>query len=110
MDKEKINSYKEELEAERAKLMDLVNKDEKVEDFGDDTEDYSEEQNETENYSNELAVAHAYRDRIAEIDSALARIAAGTYGKCELCHNQISERELDVVPESRLCENCKQKE
>ena|SRR3989344_9226045 len=110
MDEQKINSYKEELEAERAKLLGSVKGDEKMDDFGSDTEDNSEEQDETENFSNELAVAQTYRERIAEIDSALARIVSGTYGKCEFCHGEISERELDLVPETRLCESCKQKE
>ncbi len=110
MDAQKINSYKEELEAERAKLLDMVKGDEKGDDYGNDTEDNSEEQDETENLSNELAVAHTYRDRIADIDSALAKILVGDYGKCEFCQGQISERELDLVPETRLCENCKQKE
>ncbi|MFH0890649.1 MAG: hypothetical protein V1856_01300 [Candidatus Liptonbacteria bacterium] len=110
MDKDKLNNHKEELEAERAKLMDMVKGDEKMNDFGSDTEDNSEEQDETENFSNKLAIAQTYRERIADIDSALAKIMVGDYGKCEFCQGQISEKELDLVPETRLCENCKQKE
>jgi len=102
MDAQKINSYKEELEAERAKLLDMVK--------GDEKGDNSEEQDETENLSNELAIAHTHRDRIADIDSALAKILVGDYGKCEFCQGQISERELDLVPETRLCESCKHKQ
>jgi RNA polymerase-binding protein DksA len=41
-----------------------------------------------------------------EIDDALARIDAGTFGICEECHRSIPEGRLQAAPYSRLCIEC----
>jgi RNA polymerase-binding protein DksA len=50
------------------------------------------------------------RDREAaelrEINAALARIQAGTYGLCEKCERAIGRQRLRAVPEARLCLTC----
>jgi DnaK suppressor protein len=38
-----------------------------------------------------------------EIDEALARIEAGTYGLCAMCGRPIPEERLDAVPYATLC-------
>lgn len=43
---------------------------------------------------------------IAQIRAALARIAAGTYGICTRCGEEISEARLDLVPETPFCKRC----
>lgn len=40
---------------------------------------------------------------IGEIDEALRRIEAGTYGTCAVCGGTIPEERLDVVPYATLC-------
>ncbi len=40
---------------------------------------------------------------IAEIDEALWRIEAGTYGTCAVCGSVIPEERLDAVPYAVLC-------
>ena len=40
---------------------------------------------------------------VAEIDEALARIDAGTYGTCSVCGAAIPEERLDAVPYATLC-------
>ena len=47
--------------------------------------------------------------KIKEINQALDRMAAGTYGICELCRTQITLKRLAVMPETRLCRKCAQK-
>lgn len=47
---------------------------------------------------------------VREIDDALARIVAGTYGLCVSCHGQIPEERLDAVPYASLCIECKRRE
>lgn len=54
-----------------------------------------------------LVVASEAQARMAEIDAALGRIDAGTYGRCEACGKQILEARLEVVPEATLCVRCK---
>lgn len=46
------------------------------------------------------------RDAIEDIDDALARIEAGTYGACERCHDPIPLERLEAVPHARFCVAC----
>jgi RNA polymerase-binding transcription factor len=47
---------------------------------------------------------------VREIDRALGKIDAGTYGKCERCGQGIPEERLEAVPYATLCVSCKQLE
>ena len=107
MTKEKIEYYKKELEKERLSLLSEIQKDNIPENFGDDLDDESEE---TENFDNELARANGLKDRLDEIDLALSKIQEGTYGICEKCGKEIEDKILEIAPESRYCETCKEKE
>jgi RNA polymerase-binding protein DksA len=40
---------------------------------------------------------------LAEIEAALARIDAGTYGFCAVCGRQIDEERLEAIPYATLC-------
>jgi DnaK suppressor protein len=44
---------------------------------------------------------------IREIDDALARIHAGTFGRCESCGHAIPAARLEAIPYARLCLPCK---
>ena len=44
------------------------------------------------------------------IDAALARIEAGTYGKCVNCGAPIPEERLEAIPWATLCLDCTRKE
>jgi DnaK suppressor protein len=44
------------------------------------------------------------------IENALARIRAGAFGVCEACQQPISKARLEVVPWTRLCRQCKERE
>ena len=54
-----------------------------------------------------LLVASEARAKVAEIDAALERVEAGTYGQCEACGKPIPPARLEVVPEATLCVSCK---
>lgn len=41
-----------------------------------------------------------------EIEKALARIDAGTYGQCVKCHKNIETARLQAIPITELCCNC----
>jgi len=47
---------------------------------------------------------------LAEIDAALARIEAGTYGTCMSCAQPIAEDRLEAMPYATLCIDCRRKE
>lgn len=52
------------------------------------------------------ALLDSARHTLAEIDSALERVAAGTYGRCEICATPISPERLEARPAARLCLAC----
>jgi len=50
----------------------------------------------------------AHRKMLVEIDEALRKIAEGSYGICEECGEEISEKRLSVLPAATLCVSCKE--
>ncbi len=55
----------------------------------------------------DLALSAQARAAVEEIDHALAKIEAGTYGLCEGCGEPIPRARLKALPQARLCVNCK---
>lgn len=43
------------------------------------------------------------REHLREIDSAIERVAGGTFGVCDVCHQPISPARLEVRPTARTC-------
>ena len=43
---------------------------------------------------------------LAEVDAAIARLDAGTYGVCERCGSPIGAERLEALPAARLCIAC----
>ena len=54
-----------------------------------------------------LLVASEARAKVAEIDAALDRVDAGTYGRCENCGDPIPKARLQAFPRATLCVACK---
>jgi DnaK suppressor protein len=50
--------------------------------------------------------AVAARQRLADTEDALDRLAAGVFGRCEQCGTLIAEVVLAAAPESRYCASC----
>jgi RNA polymerase-binding transcription factor DksA len=50
----------------------------------------------------------AARWALADTEEALARLSAGTYGRCESCAGAIAAGRLAVAPETRYCVRCTQ--
>ncbi len=44
--------------------------------------------------------------RLAEIDTAIARVQAGQYGICSRCGRRIAAGRLDVMPAASRCVEC----
>jgi RNA polymerase-binding transcription factor DksA len=44
--------------------------------------------------------------RLAAIDAALGRVAAGKYGRCERCGGEIGAERLEARPDATLCVTC----
>jgi DnaK suppressor protein len=56
---------------------------------------------------NLLTMVKSLRDTLREVDAALERMEAGTYGRCQKCAQPIAEERLDALPATRLCIGCK---
>lgn len=46
---------------------------------------------------------------IEEIDLALTKIEAATYGSCEICRKPIALERLEALPATRFCQKCARK-
>ncbi|MEW6274563.1 MAG: TraR/DksA C4-type zinc finger protein [Bacillota bacterium] len=57
--------------------------------------------------SKDFALRENVRLRLRAIEEALAKIAAGTYGVCELCGAQIPLERLNAVPHTTTCYYCR---
>ena len=56
----------------------------------------------------ELSLVHGLRERVQQVEHALARLDEGKYGSCERCGNPIPTARLEAFPSVTLCVSCKQ--
>lgn len=49
------------------------------------------------------ALANTLKETLAEVEHALAKFDAGTYGLCEVCSKPIAEARLEAMPAARFC-------
>ena len=54
-----------------------------------------------------LGIIDALKHQLDDVDAALAKIDAGSYGTCEKCGKDIGEARLEFRPASILCVDCK---
>lgn len=45
-------------------------------------------------------------DALVDVETALRRVADGSYGRCERCGKEISEARLEAMPTARRCLEC----
>jgi DnaK suppressor protein len=76
--------------------------------FADDS-GFSDRSHSTEERSRLLSLVRALRSNLHDVERALTKIDAGTYGTCERCGNPIGIERLQALPWAVLCIDCKQK-
>jgi DnaK suppressor protein len=54
-------------------------------------------------------LANDQKQRLAQIDQALSRIASGKYGICDRCGQPIASERMKAVPHATLCIQCQSK-
>ncbi|MGZ8631245.1 MAG: TraR/DksA family transcriptional regulator [Actinomycetota bacterium] len=69
---------------------------------------FADRSHSTEERSRAISVVRALRSNLRDVDRALAKIDAGTYGTCERCGREIGAERLDALPWALLCIDCKQ--
>lgn len=110
-----LRARREELETERAQLLEQVSELDAEADvnnwreggFDDDPADAGSASFERETAQ---SLSNHARRLLTQIDDALRRIDAGTYGRCESCGKQIETERLEAIPYSTLCMDCKRRE
>jgi RNA polymerase-binding transcription factor DksA len=51
------------------------------------------------------AILGHIQDSLRDVNTALAKLDEGTYGKCEECGEEIAEARLEAMPAARYCIN-----
>jgi len=97
-------SVRAHLEAERERvrgqLRDLQAGENSFDEGFADTSQVTAERGEIE------ALASTLTDTLRDVEDALAKLDAGTYGTCERCGGEIGEARLEAMPTARLCISC----
>ena len=58
-------------------------------------------------FQKRLALESRLRSLLDEVEHAMAKFEAGTYGLCDACGKPINPERLEALPQARLCLNCK---
>ncbi len=108
----KIEKIREQLLLEQAKLkkrIGVIHDDDSTSDNSDvgDIADVAAS-HETREILRELQSTE--EEQYKQIQAALKRIEAGTYGKCQRCGNAIEPARLEALPHAPTCIACKRKE
>lgn len=97
-------SVRAQLEGERdrvqGQLRDLHSGDDSFDEGFADTSQVTAERGEIE------ALTSTLTESLRDLDDALAKLEAGTYGECESCGGAIGGARLEAVPTARLCISC----
>jgi DnaK suppressor protein len=112
-DEGRLATLREELERQRTDLR------REIEDHGADPDSdevafdadagFSDRSHSTEERSRTIAVVRALRSNLHDVDRAIEKMDAGTYGICERCGNPIGPERLEAIPWALLCIDCKRK-
>jgi DnaK suppressor protein len=57
----------------------------------------------------ELMFTQMRAETLIRVDDALVRLAAGRYGSCVECDDEISERRLRALPFAERCQGCEER-
>ncbi len=57
----------------------------------------------------DIAILERHKDTLNKIDEALRKLDEGTYGICNDCNQEISEKRLDALPFAIYCVECQQR-
>jgi RNA polymerase-binding protein DksA len=110
-----VNRFKELLVEERRRVLDALEylQKENPGSIEDETEDQTQDNHlaETATVTHDREIDYTLEENsehvLREIEGALARIEAGTYGVCVNCGKPIAEERLAAIPWATYCIDCK---
>jgi DnaK suppressor protein len=68
---------------------------------------FADRSHSTEERGRLIAITRALRSNLRDVERALAKLDAGTYGTCERCGGPIAPERLEAIPWAMLCIDCK---
>ncbi len=68
-----------------------------------------EEATESMELEKRLALENRLKSLLTEVERALEKLDAGTYGICDLCNMAIDPARMEALPQAILCLSCRQK-
>ena len=119
MTKAYLATTREKLEQDRARLLKeletMGHKDNKAKDGSQDfsssyvtfDEDPEDNASEIAQYSDNISIEGDLEKSLRDVEKAIARIDAGTYGTCSYCKVAIETARLEARPEASSCIKCK---
>lgn len=56
-----------------------------------------------------MAIGENFKDMLAHVEHALAKIEKGTYGTCDSCNKPIAKARLEFLPWATMCAECRKR-
>jgi len=112
MEKERVEPFRGLLERERARLQVEIARLSVVADTRDNLgygNHMADDATEAFEQAKDMALLRHLENILSEVNAALGKIDAGTYGACETCGRRIDEERLQVLPHARMCMDCQRK-
>ena len=110
----KSNQIRSRLEAEKKRIQDELAQlnierpmDERRE--GSPFGKREEEATESMELEKRLALEKRLKTLLTEVDRAIQKIDAGTYGVCDICNIHIDPARMEALPQAIMCLSCRQK-
>jgi DnaK suppressor protein len=110
----RVNEIRSRLEGEKKRIQDELNQltqshpmDERRE--GSPFGKREEEATESMELEKRLALENRLRGMLTEVERALTKLDAGTYGFCDICNLPIDPARMEALPQAIYCLSCRQK-
>jgi DnaK suppressor protein len=104
------DALRERLQIQRQEILDMYEHDLRVgQEMSDEgAEDLVDRANSAYNREFMLSLSGSELEILKEIEGALERIDAGSYGICSACQEKIAAKRLQAVPWARYCIECQE--
>jgi DnaK suppressor protein len=110
MTQDRFEALRTRLQGQRQEIVNMYHQDVRAgQELSDDgTEDIVDRANNAYNRELMFSLSDGERQMLLQIEAALDRMNAGTYGRCTNCGNNIHPLRLEAVPWARFCIDCQE--
>ncbi|HWJ63192.1 MAG TPA: TraR/DksA C4-type zinc finger protein [Acidimicrobiales bacterium] len=98
-----LTAVRDQLDAERADLARQLQDLSSDGDGADADENFADSAQVAAEHVENRTLAAQLRDQLDDVEAAIARIDAGSYGTCEVCEQPVAPARLEAMPSTRFC-------